>query len=214
MITTLISWILHLDLHLIELFQNYGMWIYAILFLVIFVETGLVVMPFLPGDSLLFVTGALAATGALSLPVIMALLITAAVAGDAVNFSIGAWFGRKMQSGRRFRWPNPEHLRMTQEFYARHGGKTIIIARFVPIVRTLAPFVAGLGKMNYARFALYNIAGAGLWIVSLSLAGYLFGNIAWVKQNLTAVLMGIIVLSLMPGFFAWLHGKRENSAAK
>jgi membrane-associated protein len=207
MITTLISWILHLDVHLLELFQNYGVWVYAILFLVVFVETGLVVMPFLPGDSLLFVAGTLAATTGLHLAGVIVLLIIAAVAGDAVNFAVGSWFGRKIKTGRRYRWPNPEHLRITQEFYERHGGKTIIIARFVPIVRTLAPFVAGIGKMNYSRFSLYNITGAILWVVSLTLAGYLFGNIDWVKRNLTLVLMSIIVVSLLPGFIAWLKAK-------
>ncbi len=209
MIETLISLILHVDVHLLELVQNYGLWVYAILFLIVFVETGLVVMPFLPGDSLLFVTGALAAAGGLSLPLVMVLLIIAAVLGDAVNFAIGSWFRRKTLEGKQYRWPNPEHLRITHEFFERHGGKTIIIARFVPIVRTLAPFVAGIGQMPYARFALYNVAGALLWVISLTTAGYLLGNIPWVKENLTAVLMAIIVLSLMPGFVGWLNAKRE-----
>ncbi len=209
MIDTLLSLILHIDVHLQTLVQNYGVWIYAILFLVVFVETGLVVMPFLPGDSLLFVTGALAATGDLNLPLVILLLLIAAIAGDAVNFSVGSWFRRKTLEGRQYRWPNPEHLRITHEFFERHGGKTIIIARFVPIVRTLAPFVAGIGQMPYARFALYNVAGAVLWVVSLTVAGYLLGSIPWVKENLTAVLMAIIVLSLMPGFIAWFNAKRE-----
>lgn len=212
MIDTLISLILHVDVHLLELLQNYGPWVYAILFLVVFVETGLVVMPFLPGDSLLFVIGALAAAGGLSLPLVVALLIIAAVSGDAVNFAVGAWFRRKTLQGRQYRWPNPEHLRITHEFFERHGGKTIIIARFVPIVRTLAPFVAGIGQMHYARFALYNVTGAVMWVVSLTMTGYLLGNVPWVKQNLTVVLMGIIVLSLLPGFIGWLKAKRDARA--
>jgi membrane-associated protein len=212
MIATLISWILHVDVHLLELLQNYGPWIYAILFLVIFVETGLVVMPFLPGDSLLFVIGALAAAGGLNLPLVMVLLIIAAIAGDAVNFAVGGWFQRKALAGKRYRWPNPEHLLITHEFFERHGGKAIIIARFVPIVRTLAPFVAGIGQMQYTRFALYNVAGALIWVISLTMAGYLLGNIPWVKANLTAVLMGIIVLSLMPGFIGW--GKAKLAARR
>ncbi|TCS38333.1 membrane-associated protein [Paucimonas lemoignei] len=209
MIEQLVSLILHVDMHLLELLQNYGPWIYAILFLIIFVETGLVVMPFLPGDSLLFVIGALAAAGGLSLPLIIVLLIIAAIAGDTVNFATGAWFHRKTLAGKRYRWPNPEHLRITHEFFERHGGKTIIIARFVPIVRTLAPFVAGIGQMHYARFALYNVTGAILWVVSLTVAGYLLGNVPWVKANLTAVLMGLIVLSLLPGIIGWLNSKRS-----
>lgn len=212
MIETFISLILHVDVHLLELLQNYGPWIYAILFLIIFVETGLVVMPFLPGDSLLFVVGALAAGGGLSLPLVIVLLLIAAILGDAVNFATGAWFRRKTLEGKQYRWPNPEHLRFTHEYFERHGGKTIIIARFVPIVRTMAPFVAGIGQMNYGRFALYNVTGAVLWVVSLTVAGYMLGNVPWVKENLTAVLMGIIVLSLMPGFIAWIKAKVQRPA--
>ncbi len=136
------------------------------------------------------------------------MLVAAAVAGDAVNFAVGAWFGARKRKGRTKRWPNPEHLRLTEEFFARHGGKTIILARFVPIVRTLAPFVAGVGGMRYRRFAVYNVTGAALWVVSVTLAGYQFGNIAWVRQNLSYVLVGIVVISVLPGVYQWIRKRR------
>lgn len=203
MIITLIDWLVHLDTHLLTLSQQYGVWIYALLFAIVFAETGLVVTPFLPGDSLLFISGTLAANGALSLAVVMPLLIVAAIVGDAVNFAAGSWFGRHSET-KQWRWPNPRHLRMTHDFFDRHGGKTIVIARFMPIIRTFAPFVAGIGGMNYGRFALYNVTGAILWVGSLTLAGYLFGAVDWVKQNLSLALLGIIAVSLLPGLIAWL----------
>lgn len=211
MITTLFDWLTHLDAHLLALGQQHDAWIYVLLFAIVFVETGLVVMPFLPGDSLLFISGALAANGALPLAGVIPLLIVAAVAGDAVNFMVGNWFGRRTEK-RKPRWPNPRHLRMTHDFFDRHGGKTIIIARFVPIIRTLAPFVAGVGDMHYGRFAVYNITGAILWVGSLTLAGYLFGTVGWVRENLSLALLGIIAVSLLPGLIAWLNTKLRTSS--
>lgn len=202
-IATLLDWLAHPDAHLLALGQQHGGWVYALLFAIVFAETGLVVTPFLPGDSLLFISGALAANGAWPLALVMPLLMAAAVAGDAVNFAVGSWFGRRSET-QRWRWPNPRHLRMTHDFFARHGGKTIFIARFVPIIRTLAPFVAGVGHMRYGRFAAYNVTGGLTWVGSLMLAGYLFGTVGWVKENLSLALLVIIAVSLLPGLIAWL----------
>jgi len=204
MLTTLLDWFLHLDRHLAVLAAEYQLLVYVLLFAVIFVETGVVVMPFLPGDSLLFVTGALAAKGMLSLEILIPLLIVAAVTGDILNFAIGSAFRERVKRGYRFRLIKAEHIAHTERFFERHGPKTIVLARYVPIVRTLAPFVAALGSMRYATFLAYNVAGGTLWVVSLTIAGYIFGNIEWVNNNLTAVIMGIIVLSLVPGILAWL----------
>ena len=195
--------VLHLDKHLQVLIQNYGVWIYAILFLIIFCETGLVVMPFLPGDSLLFVVGALAAAGGMDIAIVMLVLISAALCGDNVNYFFGRWAGPRVFQLREARWLNHRHLERSQAFYARHGGKTIVMARFVPIVRTFAPFVAGIGRMFYPRFLAFSVGGAILWVVSLCLAGYYFGNIPIVKKNLTAVIMGIIILSVLPVALSW-----------
>lgn len=191
---------LHLDQHLRDLVQTLGPWTYALLFLVIFAETGLVFIPFLPGDSLLFATGAVIAiegTG-LNIWIMMALLFVAAVLGDAVNYAVGRYVGPKVfkeEGGLLF---NKEHLLRTKKFYDRHGGKTIIIARFIPIVRTFAPFVAGIGHMNYVRFASYNIVGAFFWVFPFVILGYFFGNLPAVQRNFHYVIVGIIVLSLMP----------------
>lgn len=212
MLTTLLDWFLHLDRHLAVLAAEYQILVYVLLFAVIFVETGVVVMPFLPGDSLLFVTGALAAKGMLSLPVLIPLLIVAAVVGDIVNFAIGSFFRDRIKHGYRLRFIKPEHIALTEQFYDRHGPKTIVLARYVPIVRTLAPFVAALGSMRYRTFLTYNVAGGTLWVVSLTVAGFAFGNIKWVNDNLTAVIMGIIVLSLVPGIVAWLQERRRANA--
>jgi len=200
-----IDLILHLDRHLQVLIQNYGVWIYAILFLIIFCETGLVVMPFLPGDSLLFVAGALAATGGMHVHTVFMVLVAASFLGDNTNYWIGRFFGPRMFSRKESRLLNPKHLERTQGFYDRHGGKTIIIARFVPIVRTFAPFVAGIGRMVYPRFMMFAIGGAVLWIGSLVYAGYFFGNIPWVKNNLSLVIIGIVVLSILPGIIEYLR---------
>ena len=210
MLTTLLDWFLHLDRHLAVIAAEYQILVYVMLFAVIFVETGVVVMPFLPGDSLLFVTGALAAKGLLSLPVLIPLLIVAAVVGDIVNFAIGSAFRERVKNGYRLRFIKPEHIAHTERFFDRHGPKTIVLARYVPIVRTLAPFVAALGSMRYRTFLSYNVAGGTLWVVSLAVAGYAFGNIKWVNDNLTAVILGIIVLSLVPGIAAWLQERYRS----
>ncbi|MBD8655835.1 VTT domain-containing protein [Oxalobacteraceae sp. CFBP 13730] len=213
MLTTLLDWFLHLDRHLAVLAAEYQLLVYVLLFAVIFVETGVVVMPFLPGDSLLFVTGALAAKGMLSLEILVPLLIVAAVTGDILNFAIGSAFRERVKRGYRFRLIKAEHIAHTERFFERHGPKTIVLARYVPIVRTLAPFVAALGSMRYATFLAYNVVGGTLWVVSLTIAGYIFGNIEWVSNNLTAVIMGIIVLSLVPGILAWLMQRHRGRRA-
>jgi len=204
----LLDIVLHLNQHLDAWVQDYGLWIYAILFLIVFCETGLVVTPFLPGDSLLFAVGALAAGGRLDVWLVSVLLIAAAILGDTVNYWVGKFAGEKLQ--RRFpRLIKPEHLARTHEFFERYGGKTIIIARFVPIVRTLAPFVAGAGKMTYPRFMMFNVTGALLWIGLLVPAGYFFGTLPWVKKNFSAVILAIIFISMLPGVFEiWRERKR------
>lgn len=193
----LLDLLLHLDRHLLELVQLYGSWIYAILFAIVFCETGLVVTPFLPGDSLLFITGTLAGAGMLDPLLLAGLLVTAAFLGDAVNYRIGAYIGPKVY-GRPSRWLNPRHLQRAHEFFERHGGKTIVIARFLPIIRTYAPFVAGVAQMPYRRFALFNLSGGVLWVASLIYAGVFFGHLPLVRNNLTLITLGIIVLSLLP----------------
>jgi membrane-associated protein len=206
MIATLLDWLAHLDTHLLLFSQQHGGWVYLLLFAIIFIETGLVVMPFLPGDSLLFVCGVLAARNAFPLAVIIPVLIVAAVAGDAVNFALGNRFGHRIEA-RHWRWPHPRHLRMTHEFFDRHGGQTIFIARFVPIIRTLAPFVAGIGDMRYGRFAAWNVSGAIAWVGAVTLAGYLFGNIPWVERNFSLTVLGIVVVSLLPGLAVWVRNR-------
>lgn len=205
---TFIDLVLHLDKHLAFLVQNYGVWIYAILFLIIFAETGLVVTPFLPGDSLLFVAGTLAALGGMDVRWLMATLIVAAILGDTVNYWVGQFAGPKLFRRDDSRLLNKAHLARTQQFFARHGGKTIVLARFIPIVRTFAPFVAGMGRMAYPRFLAYNVAGAVFWVVSFVLGGYFFGNLPAVKQNLSWVLLAIIVISLMPVAVEYWRARR------
>jgi membrane-associated protein len=190
--------LVHLDKHLAALVQQYGPWIYGLLFLIIFCETGLVVTPFLPGDSLLFVAGTLWAASAMDVHLLVALLIVAAVLGDTVNYMIGAYLGPKVFHWEQSRFFNRRALDRTHEFYERHGGKTIIIARFVPLIRTFAPFVAGIGRMTYRKFLTYNVVGGVLWVASLIYAGYFFGNIPLIRNNLTVVIFGIIGLSLLP----------------
>lgn len=203
--------ILHLVLHLDDLLPQwcaaYGLWIYAILFLIVFCETGLVVTPFLPGDSLLFAAGAVAATAPQSLNVhlVVVLLIVAAIIGDGVNYHIGAWLGDRVRNGNRF--IKKQHLDRTHEFYEKYGAKTIIIARFVPIVRTFAPFVAGVGRMSYSQFLLYNVAGAILWVVSLTYAGYALGNVPFVKKHFEIIVLAIIVISILPAVFEIVRAK-------
>ncbi len=199
--------VLHLDKYLAGIIQAYGVWTYLLLFLIVFCETGLVVTPFLPGDSLLFAVGTFAAVGALDLWLTIGLLLVAAVAGDAVNYAIGARVGPAVFRRDDVRFLNRKHLDRTHEFYERYGPITIVIARFVPIVRTFAPFVAGMARMTYARFALYNVTGALLWIVGLVLAGYAFGNIPIVRRNFSLVVLAIIVLSILP---AVIEGWRQH----
>ena len=198
MLASLIDFILHIDQHLIELAQTYGLWIYAILFLIVFCETGLVVTPFLPGDSLLFAAGAVAALGGMNVHMAAALLLAAAVIGDAVNFAIGKYFGEKLFAKPDSRVFKREYLDKTHAFYEKYGGKTIILARFVPIVRTFAPFVAGMGDMHYGRFIHYNIIGALMWVGLLTYAGYFFGELPVVKNNFGLVVIGIIAVSVLP----------------
>lgn len=204
-LATLFDLVLHLDRHLQALAGDYGGWVYLILFLIVFCETGLVVTPFLPGDSLLFVAGTVAAAGGMNVHGLVAVLIMAAILGDAVNYAVGHYLGPRVFRSADSRWLNPRHLERAHAFYERYGGKTIIIARFVPIVRTYAPFVAGAARMSYPRFALYNVTGAVLWVTSLGYAGYFFGNISVVKENLTLVILGIIVLSILPGVVEYLR---------
>lgn len=203
---------LHLDKHLSELIAAYGTWTYAILFLIVFCETGLVVTPFLPGDSLLFAAGTFAALGAMDPWILFGLLTVAAILGDTVNYWIGKRIGPAAFSG-RFRLLNQNHLRKTEAFYEKHGGKTIIMARFVPIVRTFAPFVAGVGTMEYGRFLMFNVVGAVLWVGLFVFGGYLFGNIPVVRENFTLVILAIIVLSVLPILFEWLKSRRAGRGA-
>jgi len=203
----------HLDKYLELIIRDYGLWTYLILFLIIFCETGLVVTPFLPGDSLLFATGALAATTSLEVGWLLVLLSVAAVAGDTANYWIGNRVGPRVFSAEKSRFLNREHLERTHRFYEKHGGKTIIIARFMPIIRTFAPFVAGVGSMNYARFILYNIVGGIAWVGIFIVGGYLFGNIPMVKRNFTLVIMVIIVVSVLPGVVEFVRHRRTGSNA-
>lgn len=208
-----IDFILHIDAHLAELVAEYGIWVYAILFLILFCETGLVVTPFLPGDSLLFVAGAIASlpTNDLNVHLMVVLMIIAAIIGDAVNYTIGRLFGEKLFSNPNSKIFRRSYLDKTHAFYERHGGKTIILARFVPIVRTFAPFVAGMGHMCYRRFALYNVTGALLWVLLFTYAGYLFGNLPVIQENLKLLIVGIIVLSILPGVIEVIRHKRAAS---
>lgn len=199
--------VLHLDTYLEILTRQYGVWIYGILFVIIFCETGLVVFPFLPGDSLLFVAGAVSAVGDMNLPTLIFVLSVAAVSGNVVNYHVGRFLGPRV-----FHWPdhplfNRAALEKTHAFYQRHGGKTLIVSRFLPLLRTFAPFVAGIGSMNYPRFFLFNLTGGLSWVVSLTLAGYFFGNLPWVRQNLSAVVVGIIVVSLLPALITYLRNR-------
>ena len=209
----IIDFILHIDQHLTELAAQYGVWIYGILFLIIFCETGLVVMPLLPGDSLLFAAGSIAAIGEMNIHLMVVLLIIAAILGDAVNFMIGKYFGEKLFANPNSKIFKQSHLQKTQQFYAKHGGKTIIMARFIPIVRTFAPFVAGMGHMTYHHFLAYNVIGGVLWVTLFSYLGYFFGNMDIVKDNLSLVLVAIIVLSVLPAIVEVIRHKRAANKA-
>jgi membrane-associated protein len=204
----------HLDRHLAAFVAEHGAWVYALLFVIVFCETGLVVTPFLPGDSLLFVTGTIAAAGGMDIGAVMATLVAAALCGDNVNYWIGRNVGPRVFRLRDSRWFNPRHLERAHAFYDRHGGKTIILARFIPIVRTYVPFVAGIGAMPYLRYLAFCVVGALVWVLSLCLAGYYFGNIPAVKANLTLVILAIVLVSVSPGLYAgtraWLRARRAS----
>jgi membrane-associated protein len=202
--------VMHLDTHLLALVHDYGIWVYAILFLIIFAETGLVIAPFLPGDTLLFVAGTLCGMGALQLEWLIPLLILATFGGDNTNYWIGRTLGLRL-FGRAGRFIKREHLEKTHLFYERHGGKTIIFARFLPIIRTFAPFVAGVGLMRYRQFVLFSALGGTLWIASLALAGYFFGNIPVVKNNLTLIVVAIIVISLLPALREVIRHRKQSA---
>ena len=205
----LIDFILNVDVHLQTFVQTYGAWVYALLFLIIFTETGVVVMPFLPGDSLLFVVGALCGIGLMNLPLVMALLIVAAILGDQVNYSIGRAIGPRVWQWEQTRWFNKRAFEQAHAFYERYGGITIVLARFMPFIRTFAPFVAGVSAMDRAKFTFYNVIGALIWVISLTLAGYLFGNLPWVKENLDKIIWALI---LVPGLIALYGGWKARQA--
>jgi len=209
----LVDIVLHLDAHLLQLVHDYGTWVYAILFAIVFSETGFVVTPFLPGDSLLFVAGAVAAGGALDAHGLAAALVAAAILGNAANYAIGRWLGRRFFTDEGARWLNPAYLRKAHEFYERHGGKAVVLSRFLPIVRTYVPFVAGMGAMAPGRFMAYNAAGAVAWVGLLVYAGYFFGNIPWVRANLTLLVIAIVVLSLAPLAGAYVRSRLSRPGA-
>jgi len=210
----LIDFFIHLDKYLPIIIQNFGIWAYILVFVVVFCETGLVVTPVLPGDSLLFALGAFAAQGALNIEVLFILLCVAAIAGDTVNYAIGHYIGPKVfhyEDGRFFK---KEYLLKTHRFYEKHGGKTIVIARFMPIIRTFAPFVAGVGAMSYSKFILFNISGGIAWVCLFLLGGYFFGNIPSVKSNFTFVIIAIVIISVLPGVFEYWRQRRNTSKKK
>lgn len=207
-IATLIDFILHVDVHLKQFVQLYGMWVYALLFVVVFTETGVVVMPFLPGDSLLFVVGTLAGAGMLSLPLAVAVLLVAAVLGDQTNYSIGRYFGPRVFAWEDSRFFNRRAFDRAHAFYERYGGITIILARFMPFIRTFAPFVAGVAEMTRSRFTAYNVAGAVIWVVGLTVAGYVFGQAAWVQANLSKIIWALIIV---PGLIALIGAYRART---
>jgi membrane-associated protein len=214
MITTLIYSLLALDQTITQLASEYGPWLYGILFLVIFAETGLVIFPFLPGDSILFIAGTVVAVADLNIHVLAIVLVAAAVLGDSVNYAVGHYIGPRVFHEPESRWFKHQYLLRTQAFYDKYGGITIIIGRFVPIIRTFAPFLAGVAGMTYARFLSYNVVGAVAWITSLVYAGYLFGNIPWVKENLTYIVLAIVVVSLIPAVSTFIKERRATQSQK
>jgi membrane-associated protein len=210
----LVDFILHVDVHLQNFVQAYGAWVYALLFLIIFTETGVVVMPFLPGDSLLFVVGALCGAGLMSLPLAIALLIVAAILGDQCNYSIGRYFGPRVFQWENSRFFNKQAFEQAHAFYEKYGGITIILARFAPFLRTFAPFVAGVSYMTRSKFTLYNVVGALLWVGGIVMAGYIFGNIPWVKANLDKIIWGAIIIpGLLVIFGAWKARRKAVASA-
>jgi len=214
MLTTLFYSLLALDQSIASLATQYGHWLYALLFLVIFAETGLVVFPFLPGDSILFIAGTVVATAGLSAHVLVIVLAAAAILGDTVNYSVGRYIGPKAFDRPDSRWFKQAHLRRTKAFYDKYGGVTIIIGRFVPIIRTFAPFLAGVVGMRYRQFIAFNVVGGIAWIASLVYAGYLFGNIPWVKENLSLIVIGIVVVSLLPAITTFIRERRGSRRAR
>lgn len=206
----LIDFILHVDQRLLEFVQAYGTWVYGLLFTIVFTETGVVVMPFLPGDSLLFVVGALCGLGVMNLPVSMVVLITAAILGDQVNYSVGRYFGPRVWQWEQSRFFNKRAFEQAHAFYEKYGGITIILARFMPFIRTFAPFVAGVAEMSRAKFTFYNVIGALIWVLSLTTAGYLFGNIPWVKEHLDKIIWALIIV---PGLIAIYGGWKARRAS-
>jgi len=204
------DFILHIDVHLGQIITTYGTLTYVILFAIIFMETGLVFTPFLPGDSLLFAAGAFAALGSLNIAILLVVLFLAAVLGDTANYWIGHFFGKQIVAHPKIPI-DEEHIKETQIFYKKHGGKTIILARFIPFIRTFAPFVAGIGSMNYSQFLMYNVAGAALWVAIATLAGFFFGNIPFVKHNFSLVIIGVVLISLLPILFEVVSRKMKKS---
>lgn len=215
-ITYLIDIFLHLDVHLNAMAASMGLWLYVVLFLVVFCETGLVVTPFLPGDSLIFAVGALAAVegSAIELPHVVALLIIAAILGDAVNYAAGKYIGPKIFSKDTGFWLNKKHLLSAHSFYDKYGGKTIVLARFIPIIRTFAPFVAGIGKMGYIHFAVFNVLGAILWVLVFALSGYFFAGTKAVQEHFHYVIAAIIIISVLPAVYEFIKAKREQAQEK
>lgn len=212
LIQDLISFILHIDEHLVEIINNFGAWSYAILFLIVFVETGLVIFPFLPGDSLLFASGALAAMGAFNIGLLLLVFFTAAVIGDAVNYYIGKKVGMTISPDSFLgRFINQEKMNRAEAFFERHGGKTIVIARFMPFIRTFAPFVAGASRMDYRYFFIYNVVGAALWVGICTILGYFFGNIPIIKENFSTVLLLIIFVSVLPAIIGMVQGRLKST---
>ncbi len=209
----LIDFILHVDRHLAEFVQAYGAWVYALLFLIVFVETGLVVMPFLPGDSLLFVVGALCGVGVMNLPLAIAILLVAAILGDQTNYTIGRYFGPKVFQWEQSRFFNKKAFNAAHEYYEKHGGVTIIIARFMPFIRTFAPFVAGVAAMDRAKFTLFNVVGALIWVVGLCLAGYLFGNIPFVQTHLSKIIWAMIIIPGLIAIYGGWRASRQSAGA-
>ena len=214
LVTHLIDFILHVDKYLEAFVQSYGVWVYALLFLIVFVETGVVVMPFLPGDSLLFIVGALSGAGLMSFPLACAVLLLAAILGDQCNYSIGRWVGPKVFQWEQSRWFNRRAFDQAHAFYERYGGITIVLARFMPFIRTFAPFVAGVAAMGRAKFTGFNVAGAVLWVLGICTAGYFFGNLAWVREHLDKIIWALI---LVPGVIAllgaWRAGRKPQGPA-
>jgi membrane-associated protein len=208
-VSELVDFILHLDVHLNSIIQNFGVWTYLILFAIIFMETGFVITPFLPGDSLLFAAGSFAALGSLNIWTLFITLTLAAILGDTLNYWIGHYIGPRAFSG-NVRFLKKEYLDRTHEFFEKHGGKTIILARFIPIIRTFAPFVAGIGAMEYPRFFFFNVTGAVLWVGLFTFGGYFFGNLPFVQDNFTIVILAIIVISVLPGVFEFLRDKYKS----